>query len=92
MTHELTLRSVPEITCREVAEWTSAYLEAHLNEPDQVRMAVHLASCAGCGAYVAQIETVRRVLRRLPGAQPEPGGLDRLSRAFAARRRGSTQE
>ena len=78
-------QSVPDITCREVAEWTSAYLDAHADDATQVRMALHLAACAGCDAYVLQMATVRDLLGRLPGTAVEPVLRDRLRQAFSAR-------
>ena len=77
--------SVPDITCREVAEWASAYLDAHADDATQVRMALHLAACAGCEAYVTQLATVRDLLGRLPSPAAEPTLRDRLRRAFSAR-------
>lgn len=78
--------SVPDITCREVAEWASAYLDAHADDATQVRMALHLAACAGCEAYVTQIAAVRDLLGRLPGPAVELTLRDRLRQAFSANR------
>jgi len=76
--------SVPDITCREVAEWASAYLDAHADDATQVRMALHLAACADCEAYVKQIASVQRLLRMLSASAQEPAQRDRLRQAFAA--------
>lgn len=76
-------QSVPDITCREVAEWTSAYLDAHRDDAKKVRMALHLAACAGCETYVTQISSVRDMLGLLPGAGVEPVLRDRLRQAFS---------
>lgn len=80
-------RSVPDITCREVAEWTSAYIDAHVDEATHVRMALHLAACAGCDAYVKQIASIRDMLGLLPMANVNPARRDRLRQAFSARQR-----
>lgn len=80
---------MPEITCQEVAEWASAYLEEHLDDPAKIRMALHLSSCAGCEAYVAQIASVRNLLGLLPEGPVEPSHRDRLRQAFAARQKHS---
>ncbi len=77
---------VPDITCRDVAAWTSAYLDAHADDATQVRMALHLAACAGCEAYVSQIAAVRDLLDRLPGPAVELTLRDRLRQAFSANR------
>ncbi len=79
-------QSVPDIPCRQVAEWTSAYLDTRVKDATTVRMALHLAACAGCAAYVKQIATVRSVLRRLPGSGADSTQRDRLRRAFIAQR------
>lgn len=78
-------QSVPDITCREVAEWASAYLDAHADDAPQVRMALHLAACAGCEAYVTQIAAVRDLLGRLPGPAVGSTLRERLRQAFSAR-------
>lgn len=78
-------QSVPDIACREVAQWTSAYLDAHVGDTTRVRMALHLAVCAGCETYVKQIASVRDLLRLLPGIGASPGQRDRLRQAFSAR-------
>lgn len=83
-----TEQSVPDITCREVAEWASAYLDAHAHDAAHVRMALHLAACAGCEAYVKQIATVRDLLGRLPKADAVPAQRDRLRQAFSMRSTG----
>ena len=85
MVHDPPEQTASEITCREVAEWTSAYLDEHVNETSKVRMALHLATCAGCEAYVKQIASVRDMLGLLPRAIAELAWHDRLRQAFSAR-------
>jgi anti-sigma factor RsiW len=85
MAENPTEQTVSEITCREVAEWTSAYLDAHVDDATNIRMALHLAACAGCETYVKQIASVRDLLGRLPGTGVEPVLRDRLRQAFSAR-------
>jgi predicted anti-sigma-YlaC factor YlaD len=74
-----------EITCRDVAEWTSAYLDSHGGDDRNARIALHLAVCAGCAAYVEQIASVRNLIALLPEPPAPPAGADGLRRAFAAR-------
>ncbi len=85
MAENPTEQTVSEITCREVAEWTSAYLDAHVDDATNIRMALHLAACAGCETYVKQIASVCDLLGRLPGTGVEPVLRDRLRQAFSAR-------
>ena len=85
MVHDPPEQTASEITCREVAEWTSAYLDEQVNDASKVRMALHLATCTGCEAYVKQIAPVRDMLGLLPRAVTEPARHDRLRQAFSVR-------
>lgn len=87
MTEDQTGPAGPEMTCREVAERASAYLDEHLKEAIKVRMAGHLNTCAGCRAYVDQIASVQEILRSLPVPAVEPSQLERLRQAYETRRR-----
>ncbi|MGZ4354329.1 MAG: anti-sigma factor family protein [Gaiellaceae bacterium] len=50
-----------ELTCRELVELVTDYLEGALPPEDVARFERHLAVCPGCTTYVEQIrETVRR--------------------------------
>jgi predicted anti-sigma-YlaC factor YlaD len=74
------------ITCREVVECTTTYLDDHVRDAIRAGVESHLASCAGCRAYVDQIASVREALKVLPGPVMKSAQLNRLRRAFAARR------
>jgi|GEM_PF-2110127 len=80
---------VPEITCQEIAQWASAYLDEHVGDERKRQIAVHLAICAGCETYVKQIATVRDVVKVLPKAVEQPSNSQRLRQAFIARTRRS---
>ena len=48
------------ITCREVVELLSDYLDGELPEPERVRVDEHLAGCDGCTMVLDELrETVR---------------------------------
>ncbi|MCS6288056.1 MAG: hypothetical protein H8K10_03660 [Nitrospira sp.] len=85
MAHDAFERTAPDITCREVVDRTSAYLDEHVGDPIKVRLTMHLSSCIGCGTYVKQIASIRNLLGLLPGAVEEPARRDRLCRIFSAR-------
>ena len=87
MAHEPAPPHNEEITCREVAAWTSAYLDEHVGEDRKQQIALHLAACAGCGAYVGQIAAVRGLVRLLPGGLNPPVESDRVRQAVAAKLR-----
>jgi anti-sigma factor RsiW len=50
----------PKLTCRELVELVTEYLEGTLPLTDRLRFEQHLAGCEGCTAYLNQIrETIR---------------------------------
>ena len=76
---------VPEITCQEVAQWASAYLDEHVGDDRKRQIVLHLAICAGCETYVKQIATVRDAVGLLPKVDEQPSDPQRLRQAFMAR-------
>ena len=44
-----------EMTCQELVEVVTDYLEGALPAPDRVRLDAHLAECPYCETYIAQI-------------------------------------
>jgi anti-sigma factor RsiW len=44
-----------DLTCQELVELVTDYLEASLSAPQRARFEEHLAKCAGCGNYLAQM-------------------------------------
>jgi anti-sigma factor RsiW len=62
------------MTCRQVVELMTDYLEGALSGTDRARFEEHIAGCDGCRAYLAQLATTRRVLRQLAD-EPIPPDL-----------------
>jgi len=64
------MRLERELTCREIVELVTAYLEDALSAADRERFEEHLVFCDGCGNYLEQMqETVRlagRVTEEIP--------------------------
>ena len=82
--------TLSEITCRKIAQWTSAYLDEHIEDERKRLMAMHLAICAGCETYVKQITAIRNVVGLLPKAVEQPFDFHRLQQAFIAQTRRSS--
>ena len=57
-----------DLTCQEIVELVTAYLDGALERPTRQWFDEHLAGCAGCEAYLDQIERTIAGLARLPGA------------------------
>ena len=71
-----------ELTCRELVEIVTDYLEDRLSALDRRRFEEHLAACEGCANYVEQVrDTIRLVGRLTDDAIPIPA-RERLLQAF----------
>jgi anti-sigma factor RsiW len=70
------------VTCREMVELVTAYLEGHLDSDARSRFEEHLAICDGCQAYVEEMRDTLRALGRLPEERLSPQARDTLLAAF----------
>src|SRR4029078_2856557 len=80
------------LSCREVVELVTAYLEGALTEAEEVRFEEHLEMCEGCAAYLDQM---RRTIDVAGGLDPEAVDVeacDRLIHAFRTWRADSEPE
>jgi anti-sigma factor RsiW len=72
----------PELTCAEVVELVTDYLEGRLPDRERRRFDEHLTECDGCTAYVEQMRTTIAVSGSVP-APDLPAELQaRLLEAF----------
>ena len=70
------------MTCREVVQLLTGYLEGALSAADRARVEEHLAGCDGCTAFLAQLRTAGWVVAGL-AAEEIPAVLKaELLRAF----------
>ncbi len=77
----------PRLTCREVVELLSDYLEDTLPAGERARVRAHLATCPDCLAYLEQLRATIGTLGRLR-EQDVPAPLRaRLVAAFRGWRR-----
>ena len=51
------------LSCKEVVELITAYLEQALLAETQAQMEAHLGECPGCAAYLRQIQKTISMLR-----------------------------
>jgi anti-sigma factor RsiW len=54
-----------DLTCHELVELVTEYLEGALSPSEHVRVEAHLRGCGGCRAYLAQMRQTVRALGRL---------------------------
>lgn len=71
------------ITCRQMVELVSDYLEGKLDARTSVRFEEHLAVCPDCREYVEQVRATVRALGHLPEDALSPAAREDLLRAFA---------
>ena len=70
------------MTCKEVVEIVSDYLEDALSARDRARFEAHLARCAGCTTYVEQMREIIRLTGMLTEEQVPTEHRERLRQAF----------
>ncbi|HEY2597043.1 MAG TPA: zf-HC2 domain-containing protein [Candidatus Dormibacteraeota bacterium] len=70
------------MTCRQVVELMTDYLDGALSPEDRARFEEHLAGCDGCTAYLAEMRTTRRVVGRLADESIPKSIEDELLKAF----------
>jgi len=76
------------MTCREVVELMTEYLEGSLSAGDRERFDAHIAGCDGCTAYLEQMRTTMRLLGRI-AHEPMPAAMEsELVEAFRGWRSG----
>jgi len=76
-----------EMTCRELVEVVSDYLEDRLSERDRLRLEAHLAECPYCAEYVDQMRQTIAALGELPPEPVDPRQQEQLLEAFRGWRR-----
>jgi anti-sigma factor RsiW len=71
-----------ELTCREIVELVTDYLEGALPPDDVAAFEAHLRSCPGCEVYLEQMRTTIATVGRIGEADVPPAIRDRLRAAF----------
>lgn len=77
------------MTCREMVELVTAYLEGNLPPEQRARFEEHLAICDGCQAYVEEMRNTLTALGRLPEDRLSSHARETLLAAFGDWPRGS---
>jgi anti-sigma factor RsiW len=72
------------LTCQELVELVTAYLEQALPANERARFEAHVTSCAGCAAYVDQMRETIRLIGTLTEEDLSPTARDQLLGVFRA--------
>jgi anti-sigma factor RsiW len=75
-------RRKPELTCQEMVELVTDYLEGALSPSDHARFERHIAGCEHCTTYLQQMRITIRTLGRLPRETMPAPARDALLTAF----------
>ncbi|MEW6324749.1 MAG: zf-HC2 domain-containing protein [Nitrospirota bacterium] len=70
------------MTCKELTELITDYLEGKLAFWDRVRLQWHIGLCAACRAYLRQMRQTIRTLGMLPEEPIPPAVRDELLERF----------
>ena len=73
---------VEQLSCQELVELVTNYLEGSLSPEERARFDEHLGVCEGCRRYLAQIEATLRVTGRLRAEDLSPEAEQALLGAF----------
>ncbi len=77
-----------ELTCQELVELVTDYLEGVLPAMERARFEAHLAACSHCRIYIEQMRVTIRALGRLGEDDLAPDARETLLRAFRGWKRG----
>jgi anti-sigma factor RsiW len=83
----MSAEAMPELTCRELVELVTDYLEGRLAPEARARFESHLAICEGCQAYVDQMRQTIQALGHLREESLSPQAREALLDAFRGWRR-----
>ncbi len=72
----------PRLTCAEVVDLLTEYLEGALAALEHARVEAHLATCPACMTYVEQLRTTIGLAGRLREDEVPQHVRDELVRAF----------
>jgi anti-sigma factor RsiW len=75
------------ISCRELVEIVTDYLDGALSAQDRARMDAHLQACEPCVLYVGQIRATRRLAAEAEAELDQRPDRDALLAAFREFRR-----
>lgn len=77
------------LTCREVTELVTDYLEGRMRLGQRVRVQLHLGMCSRCRAYLRQMRVTIRTLGKMPDEEIPADVRDELLERFRAINRGN---
>ena len=74
--------SPDDMSCKELVELVTDYLEGALSPADQRRFELHMSKCEGCKLYIDQIRLTIKAAGQLTEDSINPAVKDELLAAF----------
>ena len=78
-----------DLTCQELVELVTDYLEGALTDAERTRFEYHLNYCEGCESYLDQMSRTITTVGRLREEDADPVALEGLLGAFRDWKRAS---
>lgn len=75
-------RSNQMLTCRQMVELVTDYLEDRLDDADRARFEAHIAECDACTLYIEQMRMTIAALGHIPPETISPEAEQELLEAF----------
>jgi anti-sigma factor RsiW len=79
----IALRRQKKLTCRELVEIVTEYLDGTLSRRDRARFEAHLGACTNCTHYVEQFRETVRLTGTLHESDVSPDAAGALLAQFA---------
>jgi anti-sigma factor RsiW len=79
---------VQDLTCQELVELVTDYLEGALPPAERARFDAHIAGCVGCRRYLEQMRQTIATLPRLTEETIQPEAREALLQTFRKWRAG----
>ena len=75
-------QQMEQLSCRELVELVTDYLEGVLSEEERARFEDHIGLCTGCRVYLEQMRQTISLLGHLPEEALSPDAERELLEAF----------
>jgi anti-sigma factor RsiW len=82
------MKTMRSLTCQELVELVTEYLEGTLSRRDRKRFEQHIANCGNCSEYVEQFRETIRLTGTLRTDDVSQEAADELLARFAAWKNG----
>ncbi len=86
------MSAIRELSCREIVELVTEYVEGTMDVELRVAFEAHLAGCDGCAHYLEQIEATIRLAGTIEAEALSPEFQAGLIEAFRALERPSKED